>query len=169
MEGDELAFLKLSRLVTSFLRRWRAYDFEDEWPDLVQEVLQALIEAVRERRLKDRRAVVGYVRQVAHHKFVDHLRRRIGNRQGINSSPDGANGAGPEAASSLEDIVVDVRLALERLPERRRKVVFAVYGMGQTYQQVCDETGIPLGTLKDTLRDGMAELRRLFGEEPELR
>src|SRR4029453_4387694 len=41
VDGDALAFVQASRLVNSFLVRWNAYVFRDEWDDLVQEVIAA--------------------------------------------------------------------------------------------------------------------------------
>ena len=60
--GDQLAFLKLSRLVTGFLAQLRAYDFRDEWPDLIQEVMLALITASRDGKIRDHRVFPAFVR-----------------------------------------------------------------------------------------------------------
>ena len=46
LAGDRVAFLKVSRLVARFLARWRAYDFREEWPDLIQEVVLAVVVCV---------------------------------------------------------------------------------------------------------------------------
>ena len=75
LEGDRTAVLKLSRLITGFLSRWRAFDFRQDWEDLVQEVLVAAIEGVRKGRIENRSATAAYIRAIAHHKYVDRLRR----------------------------------------------------------------------------------------------
>ncbi|MFP6641731.1 MAG: glycosyltransferase [Myxococcota bacterium] len=54
------------------------------------------------------------------------------------------------------------RVALDeinRLPEKQREVVMGVHVYGKTYQQVVEETGIPLGSLKRHLRQGLSRLR----------
>lgn len=164
LAGDEVAFLELSRLVTGFLVRWRAYDFRDEWPDLVQEVLLAVLKAAREGRLRNPDATVGYVRTIAHHKLMDRLRvhLRPGDGQSPAWPPDDAVEAAPDEHQPPPEVVVDVRRALDNLPEKQRKVVFAKYGQGRTAEQVAKDTGIPLGTVKRYLRDGLSELRRSF-------
>ena len=78
VRGDGAAFLEVSRLITGFLVQWRAYDFRDEWDDLIQEVVLAAIEATRARRLRKPGAIVGYLRTATRYKFVDCLRRRRG-------------------------------------------------------------------------------------------
>jgi DNA-directed RNA polymerase specialized sigma24 family protein len=64
---------------------------------------------------------------------------------------------------------VDVRRALEKLPEKQRMSVFAVYGLGLTYGQAAVETGIPLGSLKRYVREALVELQRVFSPSPEPR
>ena len=53
--------------------------------------------------------------------------------------------------------------ALEELPERERKAVAAVHVEGRSYSEAAAATGIPLGSLKRHLRDGLARLRQALG------
>jgi RNA polymerase sigma-70 factor (ECF subfamily) len=76
-------------------------------------------------------------------------------------------GDGALRTPAKQDLVTDVRRALERLPERKRRVLFAVYGEGLSYEQAAEETGIPLGSVKRYLREGMQALRRDFAAELE--
>lgn len=165
LEGDELACLKLSRLVTGFLAGWRAYDFRDDWQDLVQEVLMAVIVGAQQGRIRDRRAVVGYVRRIAHNKYMDRLKRHLGQREDQTLEWEEVTERGDTELPSRparDDLVVGVRLSLERLPEAKARVVYGVYGEGKTYEQVAEETSIPLGTVKRYLREGLAALRREY-------
>jgi RNA polymerase sigma-70 factor (ECF subfamily) len=169
LAGDRAAQLRLARLVTGFLAHWGAYDFRPDWPDLVQDVLLAVIRAAREGRVRKPEALVGYVRSIAHHKLMDRLRAHVRHAEDESTpleSKARALGSG-QACPADQDVVIDVRRALERLPERKRRVIFAVYGEGKTYEQVAEETRIPLGSLKRYLREGMAALRREFAVELE--
>ena len=47
-------------------------------------------------------------------------------------------------------------------PEEQQRVLHGIYAEGKTYQQVADDTGLPLGTMKRRLRDALATLRRRF-------
>ena len=53
----------------------------------------------------------------------------------------------------------DLRRALARIPDKKREAVLSVYVGGMTYDEAARVTGIPLGTLKRYLRDGLAQLR----------
>jgi RNA polymerase sigma-70 factor (ECF subfamily) len=161
LAGDRVALLKVSRLIGSLLVRWRAYDFRDEWPDLVQEVLLAVVTGLRKGSVSNPHALVGYVASVARHKLIDRL-RQLGPRSGDEeivwpkaaATPDG------DAVHPPIEAVVEVRLLLEKLSEKQRNAVVGVYGHGKTYEAVARETGIPLGSLKRHLREALAILRR---------
>jgi DNA-directed RNA polymerase specialized sigma24 family protein len=43
-------------------------------------------------------------------------------------------------------------------------VLDGIYTQGKTYQEVSDDTGIPLGTMKRRLRDAILALRRRFAD-----
>src|SRR5262245_34628070 len=161
VEGDRLALGQVARLVNGFLVRWNAYHFRDEWEDLVQEVISAAALALREGRLREPQATLGFLRATARFKFLDLLRIRLALRKDerlpwaeiVAASERGLEESlGPEVRE-------DVRRALARIPDKKRDAVTAVYVEGLTYEEAAQATGIPLGTLKRYLRDGLAQLR----------
>jgi RNA polymerase sigma factor (sigma-70 family) len=169
LAGDREAQVRIARLVTGLLARWGAYDFRPEWPDLVQDVLLALVRAAREGRVENPAALVGYVRSIAHHKLMDRLRTHVRHAEAGSAPIDDAEalpGFDGLRERARQDVVADVRLALERLPAHKARVVLAVYGEGKTYEQVAEETGIPFGSVKRYLREGMDALRQAFEVDP---
>jgi RNA polymerase sigma factor (sigma-70 family) len=68
----------------------------------------------------------------------------------------------PERVAVANDDANGVRQALGRLPapQARAVAMSGIYGM--TAQQVADAEGIPLGTAKTRIRDGMQKLRAAF-------
>lgn len=72
--------------------------------------------------------------------------------------------AGPDAAAVTSEEVRRLRAALVGLPEpQRRAVVLARFG-GLTAAQVAEHEGIPLGTAKTRVRDGLQRLRADLAE-----
>lgn len=57
-----------------------------------------------------------------------------------------------------------LRETVHRLDEKYRSLINLVYFKGYTQEEVAEETGIPLGTVKTRLRYAMSELRTLLGE-----
>lgn len=172
LEGDRLAFLELGRLVTAFLVRLRVYDLRDEWEDLRQEVVLAMVAAARAGRLREPGAIVGFVRAVTRNKVADRLGARYRTHE-MQAQPwqDLADELVDTSGRDAEDAVRAAALwdAVEALPSEQRAAVRGVYLEGKTYEAVSAETGIPLGTMKRRLRDALVALRARFaaGDERE--
>jgi RNA polymerase sigma-70 factor (ECF subfamily) len=157
LTGDRLAFLKVNRLITGCLTQLRAYDRRDEWDDLRQEVLIAVVESARAGRLRDAQRFVAYVRIITRNKFFDRLSTAARRHEAKTVEWN------EEIAAKVEQAVDgrsgEVWVAVENLPDQEQLVLRGIYREGKTYQQVADETGIPLGTVKRRLRDGLEKLR----------
>lgn len=164
-EGDRLAFVELGRLITGFLVQQRVYDLRDEWDDLRQEVVIAVVSAARAGRLREPDAIVGFVRAVTRNKVADRLGARVRTRETQGEPLDGV------AAELVDASALDADEALQsaalwqavaELPGEERAAVRGVYLEGKTYDAVAAETGIPLGTLKRRLRHALLALRDRF-------
>jgi len=98
-----------------------------------------------------------WILSVAHHKSVDAVRRSrtptVPLSETLTSDTDVI-----EAAQARVD-AGRVRQALQSLSfEQRAAIVLAYYG-GYTQQEIAQRLGVPLGTIKTRIRDGLARLR----------
>ncbi len=160
LAGDRVAFLEFNRLVTGFLAQLRAYDFREEWDDLRQEVLIAVVSNARAGRLRDAQAFVGYVKIITRNKFIDRLKRQLRHAEKETLPWDEETARAAAAATpAVADAGADVWSEVRRLPEDQQRILEGIYVEGKTYQEVSDATGIPLGTLKRRLRAGLGALR----------
>lgn len=159
LEGDRLALAKLTRLVASFLARWNAYDFREDWDDLIQEVLLAAARAMQEGKLRERKAVAAYLKTTARFKYVDRLKRHLGHSEDAHLPWEEVVEAELDAPGGEVGMAHDVREALDQLSDPRRDAIVAVYLEGKTYDEAAADTGIPLGSLKRYLREGLDQLR----------
>ena len=57
-----------------------------------------------------------------------------------------------------------VQEAVNRLDDKYKVLINLIYFKGYTQEEVAEEVGIPLGTVKTRLRYAMIELRKVFGE-----
>jgi len=165
--GDPVAFAKFSRLLTGFLVQLRAYDFEDEWNDLRQEVLTSVIANARAGRLRDPKAFVGYVKIITRNKFADRLKRRLRHqeKESLPWDDEAARSESKELTPEHNAAMGDLWRAVGELPEEEKRIVESVYALGLTYREASRDIGMPLGTLKRKLTQGLATLRRRL-EEP---
>jgi RNA polymerase sigma-70 factor (ECF subfamily) len=166
LAGDRAAFARVNRLVTHHLTQLRAYDFRDEWDDLRQEVLLAVVANARAGRLRDPEAFAGYVRILTRNKFVDRLKARLRHHERETLPWDDETARAATGPASTAARAAELWRAARDLPEAERRVLEAVYREGKTYEEASRDTGIPLGTTKRRLRDALAALRRRFAEEP---
>lgn len=129
--------------------------------DLTQEVFLAAWRA-RERFDPDRGPLAAWLVGITKHKIVDAYRKD--SRQ-VTRSPDRDGdriSRIPEIGQPLDDLAnrLLVTEALSTLPERSRHAVELAFYQGMTHEQISDQTGIPLGTIKSDIRRGLARLRR---------
>ena len=102
-----------------------------------------------------------WILSVAHHKSVDAVRRARRTPTVPLSETVAAETDVIEAAQARVD-AGHVRRALEALSvEQRAAIVLAYYG-GYTQQEIAQRLGVPLGTIKTRVRDGLIRLRSLL-------
>lgn len=160
LAGDRLAFLEVNRLVTGCLTQLRAYDFRDEWDDLRQEVVLAVIANARAGRLRDPQAFVAYVRTITRNKVMDRLKARLAHHEKETLPWDDATAATlPDPVDEPRVDGATLRAAVAELPPDEQRVLDGIYAQGRTYEEVAAATGIPLGTMKRRLRNALALLR----------
>lgn len=160
VRGDGLAFFELARLVNAHLASWNAYDFAQEWDDLIQEVVVAAALAVREGRVQEPAAFGGYVRSIARNKFANRLKAHLRLRED-HTLPweDLIDGGALEPREATPELRRDLLGALERLPPTKRDAVCAVYLEGKTYDEAARAVALPLGTFKRALGEAIVQLR----------
>jgi RNA polymerase sigma factor (sigma-70 family) len=72
---------------------------------------------------------------------------------------------GPELHTEQRDLIEHVLKTMHQLPPRQRSAVALAYLGEQSSTQVAKSQGIPIGTVKNRIRAGIATLRRILGEE----
>jgi len=100
---------------------------------------------------------------VARNKAIDAVRREESRRRTRDDlmAQHVVESEVPPATEEIDERQ-RVQAALARLtPPQREAIVLAYYG-GRTYREVAEELGIPEGTAKTRLRDGLSTLRRLL-------
>lgn len=60
---------------------------------------------------------------------------------------------------------IGIRKIVENLDEKYRELINLVYFKGYTQEEVAEELGVPLGTVKTRLRHAINSLRQIFGTE----
>jgi RNA polymerase sigma factor (sigma-70 family) len=148
-------------MVTGCLRRLGAYDLGDEWQDLCQEVVWALVRAVREGRAPADHAASSYIGSIVHNQFITWLRKRGVRATETDAMSDSADeradvarGMRAVAASNHTDAVerIAARRALGRLPREWQSLLVAHYVEGCTIDALVSVNGTSRATLNRELK-----------------
>ncbi|HEX5715519.1 MAG TPA: sigma-70 family RNA polymerase sigma factor [Thermoanaerobaculia bacterium] len=136
--------------------------------DLAQETF---VKAYRSLRTYDAsRKLSSWLFKIAHNATIDHLRRHVPDTVSLEAPQDEEGRGGlaailsdasvedPAAAAERRDMARSLERAISRLRPEYREAVVLFYLEGATYQEICDVTSLPLGTVKTNLHRARKEL-----------
>jgi RNA polymerase sigma-70 factor (ECF subfamily) len=130
----------------------------DAAQDVVQDVFVAIWQGASSYDAA-RGSVRTWILALAHHKSVDALRRRRATAPLDEATVDDGDVV-DEALRRLTG--TQVRGALRGLTQLQRQVLVLAYYGGYSQQEIADRLGVPLGTVKTRMRDGLIKLRGLL-------
>lgn len=111
---------------------------------------------------------LAWIGTIAHRRAVDRVRSEEASRRRTEKV---ASETQPTPFDSVSETVIDlqeqeqVRIGLAALnPSQRQAIELAYYG-SLTYREVAENLGVPLGTIKTRIRDGLLKLAEALGAE----
>jgi RNA polymerase sigma-70 factor (ECF subfamily) len=137
--------------------------------DLAQEVF---VKAFRRLDTYDPgRKFASWLFKIAHNTTIDYLRRGGPETVPLENAEDQGGGGGllavlpdpvesPLAAAERRDLGRALERAIAALRLDYREAVILFYVEGASYQEICEATGLPLGTVKTNLHRARKELAR---------
>lgn len=151
----EVIYDRYSRSVYSLA--WKMLGDAQAAQEVTQEVFEAIWRGAKAFAPGRGRART-WILAMAHHKSVDAMRRqRVRASEPLSEAhPDEADIV---AVAMRRVEAATVRAALTTLSEAQRAVVVLAYYGGYTQQEIARRLGVPLGTVKTRIRDGLQKLR----------
>ena len=167
--GDESAFARLYDLTSARVYGLVRRVVRD--PAQSEEVAQeAYLEVWRQSARYDagRGSVLAWMLTIAHRRAVDRVRAAESAQE--RDRRYAATGDGPPYDVVEETVTarldsVRVRRALDTLTDVQREAITLAYFGGYTHREVSDLLGVPLGTVKTRMRDGLIRMRDTLGVE----
>lgn len=135
--------------------------------DLAQEVF---IKAFRRLDTYDpQRKLSSWLFKIAHNTTIDHLRRHAPETVPLDAEKEDDRGGlaavlsdtgteSPAASAERKDMARALERAISLLRPEYRESVVLFYLEGASYQEICEATGLPLGTVKTNLHRARKEL-----------
>lgn len=155
--GDEEALARLYERYAGLLFNYLLALVDDRQTaeDLLQEVFLAVWQGAR--RFRGRSTVRTWVYRIAHHRAIDHLRRR--RPQVSVDEVTLVADHDPEAMVEQSRRAEAVRRALATLSPTHRAVVELTFVHGLSYREIADVLGCPPGTVKSRMSHALRYLK----------
>lgn len=118
----------------------------------------------------DRGRVRDWLLQVVRNRAIDRLRRARGVGITAELDPTLPDVRLPEAweVASQHELQAEIAVALDKLPFEQREAIELAYFGGMSQQEIAEQTGAPLGTVKGRMRLAMEKLRQaLWSRAPQ--
>ena len=164
-KGDDEAYRRLLLLVASWLRAVASRGLaaagrpNADCEDIVQETLLAM--HLKRDTWDETQPLQPWLRAIARHKLVDHLRRRgFTDHVDIDGHSDTLAAPVPEEGSGL-----DARQMLASLPERQRRIVEGISIEGQSARDVGVRMGMSEGAVRVTLHRALRALADVYRKD----
>ncbi len=112
----------------------------------------------------ERASPITWLATIARNRAIDRLRALAPERARRAEGLDAAERIADEAPGALErleatDEAARLRACLEGLEEKPRAAILAAFFGGRTYEDLACGAGVPLGTMKSTIRRGLIRLK----------
>jgi RNA polymerase sigma factor (sigma-70 family) len=138
----------------------------DSAKDVTQEVFVSAWRG-RDQFDPERGALGAWLVGITKRRVIDHVRReRRHDDRRADDTPASIPLAAPVDGTTPDVDRIAHRMivadALRQLPERARHVIGLAYIDDLTHQEIAEQTGIPLGTVKSDIRRGLARIRSLI-------
>ncbi len=166
--GDQRAFSDLYDLLTPSVYGVCLRVLRD--PSHAEEVAQEVLVEVWKTACRfdpERGNARSFALVIAHRRSVDRVRGEEAHRR--RNTEQHHHNAEPEVSDSVAESVIDdfeatqARRALDVLSKLQREAIELAYYQGKTYAEVALALGVPLGTIKTRIRDGLSRMRSELG------
>jgi len=162
-KGDKNAFGELYDLYSSSLYGLvsRIIHSEETARDLLQDIFIKIWEHIYSYDpLKG--TLFTWMLNIARNAAIDNLRKTKKAGKSEILSADNIVNIEKEQHHSIKTSLLGLKDLVERLSPEQKLLIEYIYFNGYTQQEVADELGIPLGTIKTRIRNAVIELRKVF-------
>lgn len=167
-DGFEELVRRYQRPITSYVFRMVG-DYESSL-DVTQEVFIKVYNSLS--KYSSEYKFSTWLYRIAHNAAVDHLRRRSITPQSIEAeNADGSfqiqiesRASSPEQDQERSEWRTEIAAVVRCLPPAYRDLILLRHSRDLSYDEIADETGLPLGTVKNRLFRAREMMREIFIE-----
>ena len=140
--------------------------------DIFQDTFIKVIRSLKEGKYKDNGKFVSWVIRIAHNLTIDHFRKekQINTFSNEDYETDLFNSK-KLSDGTIEDMLVDqqivkeVRLLIEELPEDQKQVILLRHYGGLSFKEIAEQTDVSINTALGRMRYALINLRKLIEQK----
>ena len=140
--------------------------------DLFQETFLKIITKMQNGRYTDSGKFIWWATRIAHNVIIDHYRAIKNSKvtdQGKDNDLSKLNNntlleSNRESELANEQVMKDVKLLMESLPEAQREVVYMRYYQDLSFKEIAQQTNVSINTSLGRMRYALINLRKMTRE-----
>ncbi|HEC43891.1 MAG TPA: sigma-70 family RNA polymerase sigma factor [Bacteroides sp.] len=140
--------------------------------DIFQDTFIKVIRSLKEGKYKDNGKFVSWVIRIAHNLTIDHFRKekQINTFSNEDYESDIFNSK-KLSDGTIEDILIEkqivseVKLLIEELPEDQKQVILLRHYGGLSFKEIAEQTDVSINTALGRMRYALINLRKLIEQK----
>ena len=140
--------------------------------DIFQDTFIKVIKSLKEGKYKDNGKFVSWVIRIAHNLTIDHFRKekQINTFSNEDYETDIFNSK-KLSDGTIEDLLVEkqivkeVRLLIEELPEDQKQVILLRHYGGMSFKEIAEQTDVSINTALGRMRYALINLRKIIEQK----
>lgn len=140
--------------------------------DIFQDTFIKVVRSLHEGKYKDNGKFVSWVIRIAHNLIIDHFRKekQLNTCSNEDYQADIFNSR-KLADDNIEDLLIrnqimnDVRLLIEKLPEDQKQVILLRHYGGLSFKEIAEQTNVSINTALGRMRYALINMRKLILEK----
>ena len=140
--------------------------------DIFQDTFIKVIRSLKDGKYRDNGKFVSWVIRIAHNLTIDHFRKekQISTFSNEDYEADIFNSR-KLSDGTIEDILVEnqivseVKLLIEELPEDQKQVILLRHYGGLSFKEIAEQTGVSINTALGRMRYALINLRKLIEQK----
>jgi len=169
---DALLSKYQDRVFSYIMQMVKDYDLAN---DIFQEVFIKVITNLKKENYNHENKLLSWILRITHNQVIDHFRKDakmpIAGRSPKLSEDFNIFDVLDLEEESIEDVMVnsqimdDVRVLVEELPEDQKEVVRMRYFMQMSFKDIADKSGVSINTSLGRMRYALINLRKLIADK----
>ncbi|MBP3566178.1 MAG: sigma-70 family RNA polymerase sigma factor [Paraprevotella sp.] len=141
---------------------------QDAADDIFQDTFMKAIVTIQQGRYVENGKFQAWLTRIAHNLIIDYFRQNKNENCVSNDDVEydlfndmKLSEANVETKMVHEQVLDDVKMLIEHLPQNQKEVVFMRYYQGLSFKEIAEVTGVSINTALGRMRYALLNLRRL--------